>query len=377
MSTPSSIPQAYLEFPNFGYGPAAALLVLIQPMVNDYEWHILSTGGAAQFARKHLPAAVVHDLDTFRPQDWPRCLDHVPAGSVLISATNPHFAGWAAQQGYKVGIVDTLDWMWDVQPPGVDQVEFHLVQHYFGTRSADPATQGRRQLIRPIVDRALWTSDRKTRHGTAVIGFGGMAVPGRAKGTANYVEWLLSAVLPLLVDSGACSQVDIVGAREDLHLLVPSLWTGHLGIRVHTGLDRASYAALARTAEHLILAPGLATINECAVAGLTPLIQPGFNMSMVLEAHDLVETGYPHVAAWPWLDKAASQLSGMAELDGLHYLAGLIDDTVRTDSPETCGITKALVSYLSRVTEEQLRLPDDSELPDGQQLLAEHVRALI
>lgn len=377
MSTPRDLPPVYIEFPNFGYGPASAALALVEPIIDSYSWHIVSTGGAAQFAQKHLPNAALHDIDSFHPENWVQFLRRAPRGSVVLSATNPHFAGWAARNGYRVGIIDTLDWMWEVPPPGVEDAEFHLVQRYFGFRPVVHGTNGIRQPIRPIVDAALWISaSGERRPGSALIGFGGMAVPGRDAGTADYVAWLLAAVLPVLVEHEGCSRVAVVGARADIAELVPAPWSRHPAIEVHAGLDRARYATLVRASEHLVLAPGLASIHECAAAGLAPMIQPGFSMSMVLQASDLQATGYPHIAAWPWAEEAVGKLAGMAEVEGLGYLADLIDTTVGTEDPDTCGITHALRAYLDRSPTQRLELPETRDLPDGRTLLAEHLHAL-
>lgn len=374
MSTRSD-PPVYLEFPNFGYGPASALLALVDPIIDAYAWHIVSTGGAAEFARRHLPNAVVHDIDTFSRNDWPAVLDVVPPESVIISAINPQFAGWAAQHSYRIGIVDTLDWMWDTQSPGVGDVELHLVQRYFGSRKGACGPTGRRQPIRPIVDLPLWAPGVVAcQPGTAVVGFGGMSVPGRDHGTGQYVSWLLSAAVPLLVEYAHCSRVTVVGARSDIAELVPELWASHPAIDIRAGLDRASYARLVRASEHLVLAPGLASLHECATAELAPLVQPGFSMSMVLQAGDLVETGYPHVAAWPWLEDAVPELTGMAELDGLRYLADLIDSTVLATDPDKSGITKALLSYIDRDPATRLNLTIGTDLPDGRELLDGYLR---
>ncbi|MGH3168759.1 MAG: hypothetical protein ACRDN0_23120 [Trebonia sp.] len=99
----------YLEFPDFGYGPASTLLSLIRPVTDRYDWHIVSTGGAAAFALAQIPGAALHDLDTYHPGSWPGFARIAPAGALLVSVTNPGFAGWALRNGYCVGVVDTLD----------------------------------------------------------------------------------------------------------------------------------------------------------------------------------------------------------------------------------------------------------------------------
>lgn len=212
---------------------ASTLLALIGGLAGRFDWHVVSAGGAAQFVRAQLPGAVLHDLDTFEPRNWSAFLGMAEPGSLVVSSTNPEFAAWAIRNGYRVGLIDTLDWMWPALPDVLDAAEFHLVQAYFGA-SASSASDigGRRQAIRPIVDPGLWTADGiHVQSGTALIGFGGMRLPSGNDVVAAYVRWFLGAVLPMLVDEAGAVEITIAGGRADLSELVPRRWRTHPVVR--------------------------------------------------------------------------------------------------------------------------------------------------
>lgn len=373
-----------MEFPNFGYGPASALLTLVGALGDRFHWHAISTGGAAEFLRAQLPGVIVHDLDTFIPTAWPDLRDIAAPGSLIISATNPEFAAWAIRQGYRIGLVDTLDWMWQTLPDVLNNAEFHLVQAYFGVSPpvagphSGPRSGPRRQVIRPIVDPALWPATGPSpRPGTALIGLGGMHLPGGDETVAAYVRWLLGATLPTLLDHAA-DEITIAGGRADLAELVPPEWRAHPAITTRSGMNRRHYAEAVRTAEHVIASPGLASIYECAAARLTPLWQPGYSMSMILQCRHLQATGYPHVAAWPWLDEAAAHIAGLPEAEGLRYVADRMSGTIGAIDPDGATMTKALLRYLERDdASPALRLPLHPDLPDGAALLAAHLGRLL
>lgn len=374
-STPSDRKPVFVEFPDFGYGPASTLLALINGIAEDFAWHVVSTGGAAAFARRQLPDAACHDLDTFDPSAWPALLRVAPPASLVVSCTNPEFAAWAIRHGYRVGVVDTLDWMWPTLPDALSDAEFHLVQAYF---AAPAGRGGGQEVVRPIVDPTLWPpSGNRRRPGTALIGFGGMHLPGGDDLVAAYVRWLLAAALPVLVEHAGATHVTIAGGRSDLAALVPKPWHAHPTVRVRAALDRASYAGLARAAEHLVISPGLTSIYECAASALTPLLQPGFSMSMILQLHNVALTGYPHLSAWPWLTEAARTVAGMPEADGVRHVASRIAATMREADPDGETIGKALMRYVERAEESPgLRVPVDPGLPDGAALLAAHLGRL-
>jgi hypothetical protein len=361
----------YLEFPDFGYGPASTLLSLVRPVAHDYDWHVVSTGSAAAFAVAQLPGATLHELDTFSSRGWTRFAGIAPAGAPVVSVTNPGFASWALQKGYRVGIVDTLDWMWDSHDQALADAEFHLVQFYFGSALPRVATRGER--VRPVVDAALWPASGpgESVPGSVVIGFGGMDMPGADTVVAAYVRWVLAAVLPLLAGQAGITSITIAGGRPDLPSLVPEPWPTHPAVRVRTGLSQEEYAGIARRAEHLICSPGLASIYECAAGGLAPLWQPGFSMSMVLQSRHLASTGYPYLASWPWLPEAAERVAGLSEEEGVQYVTERIVSTIRDTDPSGECLAKPLARYVeSAGTRSALVIPVDPSLPSGPELFA-------
>jgi hypothetical protein len=361
----------YLEFPDFGYGPASTLLSLVRPIIDDYDWHVVSTGSASKFALAQLPGATLHELDTFPSSNWPRFANVAPPGSMIVSATNPGFAAWALENGYRVGIVDTLDWMWDGHESAPAGAAFHLVQFYFG--SAPAVGAGGRDHVRPIVDAALWpaTERRDAVPGTAVIGLGGMHLPEADDMVADYVRWLLAAVLPQLIRDADTQSVTIAGGRPDLASLVPGQWSAHPAVQVRTDLSQAEYAKIARSAEHPVCSPGLASIYECAAGGLAPLWQPGFSMSMVLQSQHLAATGYPYMASWPWMEEVAEHVSGLPEEEGVPYVAEHIMSTIRDGDPSGECLAKPLAHYIeSASARSTLVIPVDHSLPSGPELFA-------
>jgi hypothetical protein len=376
-SIPSDRGPVFLEFPNFGYGPASTVLTLARAVGDRFDWHVVSTGGAAQFVRSQLPGAVLHDVDTFSPEHWPAFVDIAPPGSLIVSGTNPEFAAWAIRHGYRVGLIDTLDWMWPALPHDLGKAEFHLVQAYFA--SPLRAAEDGREVVRPIVDPALWpTVGASPRGGAVLIGFGGMHLPGGDSLVAAYVRWFLRAALPVLIDHAKASEITIAGGRADLADLVPDPWRNHPAVRVHAAMDRTSYARAARAAEHLLLSPGLASIYECAAAQLTPLWQPGFSMSMLLQVRHLLGTGYPQVASWPWQVEAADHIAGLPEADGVQHVANRIAATINDADPAGDMVRTALHAYLERSTDApDFRVPVDSALPDGAALFTAHLERLM
>jgi hypothetical protein len=368
----------YVEFPDFGFGPAAAALTLINGLEDPPEWHLVSSGSAAEFARLHLPDAFHHELDTFDPACWERFPGLRAPGSLIISLTNPEFAGWAAREGCAVGVVDTLDWMWPVLPAGVEETCLHMTQAYFHNDAMTRLPSPSARVVRPIVDPRLWRSQRPTpAPGTAVIGFGGMhlPVPFGDELVATYTRWFLAQALPLLVNEAEMSTITIVGGRSDLSSLVPEEWSQHRAIEVRPRLSRSEYSRLLRSAEHLLLSPGLGSLYECSTSGLAPLLQPGWNMSMLLQAFHVSELLYEHMCRWEWLEEAVGDVKGKPEGEGLALLVRRIRETIHEDQAASESfLLKPIRTYLERGEgSAPLRLPLPMALPSAVDLLNDHL----
>lgn len=375
MSTRFESPPVYLEVPDFGYGPASAMLAMLDPIADRHQWHVVSTGRAARFVGRQLPHVKLHDVDTFTADRWDDFLSIAPPGAAVLSVTNPHFAGWAAAHGYRVGIVDTLDWMWARRPYGVDLARFHLVQSYFGMVPGHIGCEA----IKPIIDTAVWSPAGRSAQaapGTALVGFGGMTMPTQAEQTARYVQWFAAAALPALVEHGGCTEVTVVGGRADLADLLPPWWRRDRRVTVVPGTDRRTYAKLVQSTEHQVLAPGLGSIYECAAARLAPLFQPGFSMSMILQTRALRQAGYPHLATWGNISGISADLAGVSELTGLRRASEIIDRTVN-DDPTGSAMADAVTDYLDRDPHQVLTLPAQPHLPDGRRLLADRLDRLL
>lgn len=324
--------QVIIEVADFGFGPATTALAAVRLIRNDFSLRVVSTGNAGLLLRQELPHAAHYELNTWDPTRWDDFRKLVPQDSVVvISVANPPFATWALRQSYRVGLLDSLDWLWpDDEEDLLSLAEFHLVQAYYGRQTSRAIRK--RQWVRPVVDPKIWPSGQHlARSGTSVVAFGGMNVPGQETLVARYVRWLLPATLDVLINEWGSHQVTIVGGRPDLESLVPLRWRRHPALQVRVGMARANYAALIRSAEHLVLTPGLASIYECMIENIQPIYQPGFNLSMIIQLDDLMAAGYPYAIAWPWQSKTVQSARGLAESDGLRVVAAHITQTITSD----------------------------------------------
>jgi hypothetical protein len=369
MYTPSADPTApaFFEFPDFGFGPASTSIVLLEATIDDRNWQVVSTGSALRFCREHLPGLVYHDLDTSTPAAWDAFRLVAPRGSLVMSNTNPEFAVWALQQGYDVGIVDTLDWMWNELPHELNRAQFHLVQAFFGGyRSAARAAGMHPREIGPIVVSGLHKPESPGEQdgGHVVIGFGGMHVPFDEGLATSYTAWFLDATLPVLLDEHTTDRLTLVAGHRELPELVPSRWARDPRLDVRTGMSRTDYARLLRSAGHVLVAPGLTTLFECAHGRLQPFLQPGFNMSMVLQSHQVRATGYSYVAVWPWLIDATQELASLPEAEGVALVSAHLRRIIQGD--ETDWLLSALRAYLERDQDiGPLDLPVRRDLPSA------------
>lgn len=361
---PSPPPRLYAEVTDFGYGPAHALITALRGWDDAPATTIFSSGNAAKLLYATLPSAELVELDCSRPANWPAFVSRVPAASPVLTLS-PSFAQFASGSGYRVGLVDQLDWMWDDQADTLSGLAFHIIQAYFGL---DPCRQGRRgKLVNPIVDPCFTSRASRTEvTNSAVLGFGGMSMMGRANAADGYVHWMLNSALPILLDEGGCETVVIVGGRAELDSLVPPRWRQDRRLSFVTAAPPDDYAQLLRCSRHQLLTPGLATIYECAALGIAPLLGPGLNKSMLLQLDDLVRLGYRHIVRWPFHDELCRQVRELPQPAALLHIRAAIGRAVDAATVNSGGWASA--SIREYVTEPTARVPlalPDHDCPDA------------
>lgn len=358
--------DVFVEVHDFGFGPACGFLDMTERFADQYRWHVLAVGNAAAFIRKERPGVNVISFNGFSKDNWHGLASIVPKESPLVTFSNPGFAAYAAQQWNKVCLVDQLDWMWPTYPDGIDDVDLHLVQHYFGQAHQKPRAPNAIE-IRPIVTPSAFIgADNANRLGT-VVGLGGMAIAGNSKGGDSYAEWLLPHIISGLDGTPEAFPVSVVGGSPNLETIVSRL--GDRRVSSAVGVRRHSYMGLLRGSRYQILTPGLASIYEAAVTGLKPLFQPGVNKSMLLQLDSLIEKNYPFAVAWPWFDEIKDQFASLSAADSLDLITRRIAGSIRNEDKSGEMIRTSVADYLSRHQDGHLTIDLPIDLPDGGSLL--------
>jgi hypothetical protein len=358
--------DVYVEVHDFGFGPACGFLDITERFEGRYRWHVLAVGNAATYIRKERPGIDLIPFNGFNRASWPQIRDLVPHDAPVLTFSNPGFAAQVAQEGYRVYLVDQLDWMWRAYPEGIDQVELHLVQYYFGRGSGKPRARGAIE-IRPIVTPSV-LADNSPRDGIGtVIGLGGMAIAGDPLAGDGHARWLLSQVMAAVKDTPEAFPICVVGGSPNLAAIVNAL--GDSRVFAAGGVGRHKYMELLRNSRFQILTPGLASIYEAAAIGVSPLFQPGVNKSMLLQLESLAETGYPFAVGWPWFPRVRDRLTSLPPADALELITNSIASSMRGEDDAGALLRAAVENYVSSTGEKPVPIYIPKDLPDGAHLL--------
>jgi hypothetical protein len=286
---------------------------LIRSLPELHNAVIISSGKSLQFAHSQLPGHRVLELDTFKSADFAlkRLSEHVPPTALIVTNTNPFFAAAALDAGYQVGLVDTLAWMWPQLPASLQNLSFHIVQAALpGVATGQKFQMPRSAVTRPFIREDLWTSQRPSRLGVALIGLGGMSLPVDPSVPAAYATWVARRLVPQLLADDRVQRIEVAGGHPRLGELITAELGADPRVEVLGALPQDEYAMRLLSAEFQILTPGLTTIYEMAHARTTPCYLPGYNLSQLLQAHHLRHlAGYPMVMEWPGTSQWIATLS--------------------------------------------------------------------
>lgn len=339
----------YVQCPSFGFGPASTTAFLLDALGGRFPMVLVGHGLALSFLRSKFPEAGYLDADTSTEEGLQDVRAAVPLSSLFVSNTDPVFATWALEHGYRVGVVDTLDWMWSDVPKRLGDAEFHLVQWFFGSQRSASAEVGLSpQVVGPLVEKTRASSPELPRHRAAtanvVISFGGMTVPGSDARSLTYARWVLRSLLSTEVMDGI-EDVHVVGGLPGIeeaayqHVLDAK-------VHAHVALVPERLKALYADATHIVATPGLTTIYELASMGAEPLLLPGFSMSMVLQSRAIATSGYVHVAEWDWAEPVCDSLMGLPEEEGLAVVARRLDRSITETDGDS--VARAFSQYRAR-----------------------------
>ena len=346
--------SVFIEFPDFGFGPASTSVCLARVLQKNKECRIVSTGGALNFARKALPEMPFYNIDTSNENEFTKFLDLIPKDASIPSNTNPEFTLWASTKGYKVAAIDTLSWMWNEAPKCIDIVKPYIAQYYFGSfqdPAIDPRETEKLFYVRPIIDYTSWSGRNwHKRDGCALIGFGGMGNPFDLHLEKQYAQWILDCIIPYLLKSNFVDRIHIVGGLLDKTLLPGTLKPYSKKLIVEGPLTPNDYQELLCRSQFCFLTPGLSSIYEVACAGLNPLFLPGSNVSQVFQSVDLSRiVEYRSVALWPDAERIYESISNISEKEATAILSKHLRKIFHSFKPESNFLHDRIERYLSMI----------------------------
>jgi len=327
------------------------------------------------------------DINTFDPQSWSLVTKLVTDNTLIISNTNPCFANWAVEQGYRVGVVDTLYWFWSDFPVGLHRVQFYAAQCYF-----DPAKNQKQS--RPNEDKinVTWVktnskleyipSPKTNESNIVVISFGGMKYPDGVEVPTKYAHWVLKIALPIFLSHEEIKEVHILGGHPLLKDSIPREYETDPRIKFRGFLTRSIFQQLLVDSRYQLLTPGIATLFEANGLGISPLFLQGYNSTMIIPGSDLKRGGNSvgQFCEWTFVQQVRDKWAPISEkenngvgIDNVSWFnnnaeregwvaSKINDEAIKYSSVEVSKFQEDLQQYLASNKQPKISLPIDSDL---------------
>ncbi|HEX8085739.1 MAG TPA: hypothetical protein VF529_15715 [Solirubrobacteraceae bacterium] len=320
-------PDIVVEFPDFGFGPASSAVEVVRRIGERRRCLLVSTGSALEFAQRSLPLVPTADLDTFSSAGLAGLAQHVGKEKFVLSVTNPPFAHWAEKEGYRVGVLDTLHWLWDSSSDAPGRPRFYVAQDYWGPAGANVPVN----TVFGRADDAFLPAARPSRR--ALVTFGGMTLPFDDALPLEFARWALRSVVPVLLRSPEIEGVDVVGGHPNLGSACVS-WLHDERVRFVGMMSLDEHRAAIASATVVVATPGIATIHELQRAARPAVLMPGFNASQVLQLRDAVERyGCPYALEWPAVRSGAAALRRLPESEAVAMVARIARHEMLRSAP--------------------------------------------
>lgn len=388
MSTTDNNSTVYIEFPDFGFGPASTSASLIAYLLKFRRCKIISTGVALNFVRSIYPQIEFFDINTSDKDALDRVSKSVPRNSTIISNTNPGFALWASMNGYKVSVVDTLFWMWGLLPDILENVNLYIIQNYFGHDFINslPTNFDAKNLVyvKPIINFERW--DKKIADDPSndiLIAFGGMGNPFDSTFEKEYATWILDAILPILLSHKSIQNIHVVGGEIKKDLLDRNILNSSSNFIIHGIVTPDDYSRLVKSSKFHLITPGLTSIYESVIAGISPLFLPGSNVSQIIQSVHLSKfANYKHITFWSKSDEIFDAITSVSEEAGIEIVIESLR-TIMKYASENQLVASQLHKYLSVSDQEEnfVALSKLSEswkdLPTIEEVLSTYLSKLI
>lgn len=273
---------------SFGFGPvskAATIAGEIKRRSPQSETHFFGSGIALQFAEQAKVFDQLIEADVDEKQILEKLLPELRRYEVVFSVLNlPLLPLWRKNFG-KLYFVDSLAWMWEKPPAGIENADIYFVQDYLVSpeRIEEWRQMGNLMLIPPInvqaqkLDSESESEDKdeakrsssetisKKRRNRLLVNFSGCSNP--FVDAAVYEKYVLT-LLPIILEEAENEFEEIqVCVNRDLAATLNERY-----VHEHLKIGQLPHEQFLKTladARFLLTAPGITTTLE-AVASHTP-----------------------------------------------------------------------------------------------------------
>ncbi len=341
--------QIFIEFPNFGFGPASTSFKTLKYFNELYKCTIISEGESLTYVRASYPDLHYIDIDTSDEKSFEKILKYTNKASdiIIFSNTNPEFSEWAKLKGFKVIMIDILFWMWNKIPDCLELVDYYLIQGYYGVdnKLENKSHNGNVIKINPLFNFLEWNRRNAKKKGTVLIAFGGMNIPFNRRIPKLFSTWIVNSILPVITSHPNIKKIYIIGGLIDMANLNSKYINNHK-IVFHNQLSNEAYRKLFLTTEFQFITPGLTSIYETLWSYSSSLFLPGFNMSQILQSNDLKNGyNYENLISWPNENEIALKIRELPEKKGVELVEQFLINIISENNPDF--ILSKISNYLN------------------------------
>lgn len=276
----------------FGYGPIITCNYLVESLKNKVcaKWIFMGSGIAMEQAKRTGFFDEYVFCETYDIDELEKKRNYFEESDAVISVENLQGALFCVRNSFKVYYIDNLFWLWGSIPEELNKVSCYFIVDYFNAReNINRIGQGikRYEFVGPLRKFNVIESDMKENK--ILINFGGAeSFLSNFELVLDFYSIALKGIFSMCREA-LIEEIVVCGGNRMVESIKDRL--GNENDIRYASFSKEDYLEELRTAQYVILSPGIGNFSESLDLSIPIMMLPPINYSQFWQMEEYKKLG--------------------------------------------------------------------------------------